>query len=202
MAVQSAHMLLAQQIKDPDAPIKPSAGKQPAVWAEGHSRDAHQRAAGVDHQHERELCVQQQRERRHICACKLDAGAFGVCTSAGGQSYTGLAVGAHTFTVQATDLAGNTGTASYSWTITTTPPPVVPQNGILDSFNRANGGVGGSWDGLTGTTFYKVASNKLDVQTGGPLVWKPTLFGTSQEAYVTLSVIDTKSASQGVLLKV
>jgi hypothetical protein len=40
------------------------------------------------------------------------------------------------------------------------------------------------------------------VQTGGPLVWKPTSFGTSQEAYVTLSTIDSRSRSQGVLLKV
>jgi beta-glucosidase len=132
-------------------------------------------------------------------ACKLDAGAFAACAS--GQSYSSLAAGAHTFTVRATDPAGNVGTAAYSWAITTAPP-AFPQNGILDTFNRANGGVGGSWDGLTGTTFYKIASNRLDVQAGGPLVWKPTAFGASQEAYVTLSTIDSKSLSQGLLLKI
>src|SRR5207253_2556997 len=45
--------------------------------------------------------------------CKLDAGSYAVCTSP--QSYAGpLAAGSHTFTVQATDPAGNTGTASYT----------------------------------------------------------------------------------------
>src|SRR6185436_20992586 len=73
---------------------------------------------------------------------------------------------------------------------------------VLDSFNRANGKVGSSWEGLTDTSFYKLASNKLDVQLGGPLVWKPASFGTTQEAFVTLSTIDSKSPSQGLLLKV
>jgi hypothetical protein len=132
-------------------------------------------------------------------ACKLDAGAFAACTSP--QTYSGLAAGAHTFTVQASDPAGNVGSASYSWTITAAPP-VFPQNGILDSFNRANGSVGSSWEGLTSTTYYAIASNRLDVQSGGPLVWKTSSFGTSQEAYVKLSTIDAKSVSQGLLLKV
>ncbi|KPV52896.1 hypothetical protein SE17_12740, partial [Kouleothrix aurantiaca] len=85
---------------------------------------------------------------------------------------------------------------------TNTPTPSFPTTSVLDTFNRANGGVGGGWEGLTGSSYYKVASNKLDVQIGGPLVWKPTSFGTSQEAFVTLATIDTKSPSQGVLLKV
>jgi hypothetical protein len=132
--------------------------------------------------------------------CKLDTGAFASCAS--GQSYSGLAIGAHTFTIQATDPAGNIGTASYSWTITAPPPPAFPQNGIRDTFNRANGGVGSNWEGRTGTSFYKIASNRLDVQSGGPLIWKTALFGTRQEAYITLSTIDSRSPSQGVLLKV
>ena len=132
-------------------------------------------------------------------ACKLDTGAFAACAS--GQSYSGLATSAHSFTVQATDPAGNTGTALYSWTITVAPP-TFPQNGILETVNRANGGVGSSWEGLTGTSFFKIASNRLDVQAGGPLVWKSPSFGTSQEAFVTLHTIDSRSRSQGLLLKV
>jgi hypothetical protein len=42
----------------------------------------------------------------------------------------------------------------------------------------------------------------LDVQVGGPLYWNPTAFGTNQAAFVTLSTVDAKSPSQGVLLKV
>jgi hypothetical protein len=49
--------------------------------------------------------------------CKLDAGAFAACTSP--QSYSALAVGSHTFQVQATDPAGNTDPTpeSYIWAI-------------------------------------------------------------------------------------
>ena len=53
--------------------------------------------------------------------CRLDAGAFAPCTSPRG--YTGLADGAHTFRVKATDNAGNAGSeASYGWTIDTSAP--------------------------------------------------------------------------------
>jgi hypothetical protein len=118
-----------------------------------------------------------------------------------------------TFTVNVTvpdgSAAGLTGvvvTASIAG-----PPPASDSvtdfvqgsaTGLLDTFDRANGGVGSNWEGLTDISFYKLAANKLDVQLGGPLIWKPTSFGTSQEVFVTLSAIDTRSRSQGVLLKV
>ncbi|HET8862830.1 MAG TPA: Ig-like domain-containing protein, partial [Solirubrobacterales bacterium] len=52
--------------------------------------------------------------------CKLDGGAFEQCTSP--RAYTALVGGSHTFTVRATDAAGNTGEASYSWTVDTVAP--------------------------------------------------------------------------------
>ena len=53
--------------------------------------------------------------------CKLDTGSYAACTSP--ITYNSLADGPHTFSVEATDRAGNTGTAaSYGWTIDTTPP--------------------------------------------------------------------------------
>ncbi len=66
-----------------------------------------------------------------VFSCALDGGAFRVCTSP--QRYTRLKPGAHTFSVKATDGAGNTGRpASYSWTVTTSAPV-----GIAFASNRA-----------------------------------------------------------------
>jgi hypothetical protein len=59
-------------------------------------------------------------------ACKLDAAAFASCTSP--VRLTQLAAGSHTYSVQATDKAGNTGApATVTWTYTPpdrTPPTV------------------------------------------------------------------------------
>ena len=53
--------------------------------------------------------------------CSLDLGEFASCTSP--QGYDNLGEGAHTFSVRATDLAGNTGAvASATFTIDTTAP--------------------------------------------------------------------------------
>ena len=61
--------------------------------------------------------------------CRVDAGAWGSCTSvtgtAGSQSLSGLADGSHTVSVRQTDAAGNVsqvGTTT-SWTVDTTVPP-------------------------------------------------------------------------------
>jgi CSLREA domain-containing protein len=91
-----------------------------------------------------------------------------------------------------TDTAGNVETAkTLNFTVL----------GILDNFNRANGGVGSNWGGLTSTSFYQIASNQLDVQAGGPIYWR-SAFGTSQGAFITLTTIDPNSHEQGLLLKV
>ena len=54
--------------------------------------------------------------------CKLDGGSFKSCSSP--DTLSGLAQGAHTFEVRATDLAGNKETTpqSYMWTVDTVPP--------------------------------------------------------------------------------
>ena len=54
--------------------------------------------------------------------CKLDSGAFAACSSP--KTLTGLADGSHTFTVQATDTAGNVGSAAVTWTVDTAAPTV------------------------------------------------------------------------------
>ncbi|MEX2556896.1 MAG: PxKF domain-containing protein [Actinomycetota bacterium] len=57
--------------------------------------------------------------------CKIDDGSFESCPAAG-KSYSGLAEGAHSFAVRATDAVGNADAspASYEWTIDLTPPAV------------------------------------------------------------------------------
>src|SRR5262249_54299666 len=58
--------------------------------------------------------------------CSLDGGAFGACTSFTTMNYTGLAVGSHTFQVEARDTAGNTGpAASFAWSISGTAPSLL-----------------------------------------------------------------------------
>lgn len=91
-----------------------------------------------------------------------------------------------------TDLACPPPPSGDSCTITT----------VLDTFNRADGNIGTNWRGTTDTAFYRIAGNRLDVQVGGPIFWNPAAFGTNQAAFVTLSAVDTKGPSQGVLLKV
>src|SRR3954449_12597235 len=53
--------------------------------------------------------------------CKLDGGAWATCTSP--KPYSGLTTGSHTFSVRATDAAGNTDStpATQTWTIQSAP---------------------------------------------------------------------------------
>jgi large repetitive protein len=76
--------------------------------------------------------------------CKLDAGALTACTSP--RNYPALADGAHSFTVRATDAAGNFSEASHSWTIDTVAPTVTlsgkppnPSNDTSPTFTFSTG---------------------------------------------------------------
>ena len=76
--------------------------------------------------------------------CQLDAGAFAPCTSP--TTLGSTADGSHTYTVKATDAAGNTGQASYTWTIDTVAPtatltakPPNPSNDSTPTFSFSAG---------------------------------------------------------------
>ena len=73
--------------------------------------------------------------------CKLDAGAFVECGTP--KSYSGLADGAHTFTVRAVDGTGNVDTspASYTWQVDTPPETTIDSgpSGLVNVRNATFG---------------------------------------------------------------
>lgn len=115
-------------------------------------------------------------------------------------------------TATATNLITNTPGATYTPTNpptgTASPTATITQSGsfpstsVLDDFNRANGSIGSNWTGYTSA--YAIASNKLDVTTGGwdtYIFWGNTQLGANQEAYVTISQVDGDASEQDLLLK-
>ncbi|MFN8461855.1 MAG: choice-of-anchor Q domain-containing protein [Anaerolineales bacterium] len=97
--------------------------------------------------------------------------------------------------------ATETQTVSPTWTSTPTATASsgFPSSNVLDTFNRANGGVGASWSGST--SGYSIASNRLDVGNGAPMLWNATSFGANQEVFVTLTNIDPSGFYQDLILK-
>ncbi len=71
--------------------------------------------------------------------CKLDTEAEASCTST--KTYSGLAQGSHTFSVYATDPAGNpdTSRASRTWTVDTVPPTVTISSPLTGATTLATG---------------------------------------------------------------
>lgn len=65
--------------------------------------------------------------------CRLDAAPFGPCLSP--KTYSGLALGVHTFEARAVDLAGNVDPtpATYTWTIFPAPADSTPPDTTIDS---------------------------------------------------------------------
>jgi large repetitive protein len=102
--------------------------------------------------------------------CRLDSGAYIACNSP--KTYSGLAQGTHTFSVEAKDAAGNISSAtSYTWVVDTTPPPTPtitghPSNPTTSttatfSFTDSEAGVSfrckldsGTWTACTSPTNY------------------------------------------------
>ncbi len=68
--------------------------------------------------------------------CKLDAGAFAACTSS--QPYEDLTDGSHTFTLRATDAAGNQTELSRTFAIDTTAPAAPEVAGGPEGFTLAS----------------------------------------------------------------
>lgn len=103
--------------------------------------------------------------------CQLDSGNYASCTSP--KDYTGLSDGLHTFSVRATDPAGNTdlSPASYAWTVDTTAPATTatPAGGLYNSAQSVTlaanetATIYYTTDGSTPTTASAVYSSSLNI---------------------------------------
>ncbi len=85
--------------------------------------------------------------------CELDGGAWLPCTTPTSQGYGELDGGSHTFTVQATDSAGNTSTASYEWTVTAPANITSPSISGSAAVGQTLEVSAGSWTGSPAPTF-------------------------------------------------
>jgi hypothetical protein len=84
--------------------------------------------------------------------CALDGAAFVSCLNT--ESYTGLAVGSHSFSVKGTDVFGHVGaTLTYTWVVDQTPPdtridsgPATPTNLTSATFTFSSTESGSSYE--------------------------------------------------------
>jgi drug/metabolite transporter superfamily protein YnfA len=97
------------------------------------------------------------------------------------------------------DQDDNSAPASGAAYVFFSPSPTFPTTPILDNFNRTNGGLGPNWMGTK--TSFQIVNNEVDVRGDGPIYWKDA-FGADQEAYVTISAVDSWGKEQDLLLKV
>ncbi len=82
--------------------------------------------------------------------CQLDGGAAAACS--GAVDYTGLSEGSHTFTVRASDAAGNTASRTATWTVDTTAPSVMITSYPPDPTNSRTAPFQFTVTGATATT--------------------------------------------------
>ena len=118
--------------------------------------------------------------------CSLDNGGFTACASP--KDYTNLLDGTHTFTVRATDLAGNQGfpAEDYNWVVDTTKPTAVLA--LLPEFSPASFTV--SWTGADANSGVKSFDVEFQLDGGNWTAWltdtvdlSAVFNGTSNHSY-------------------
>ena len=109
--------------------------------------------------------------------------------------------GTPTATITRTRTATMTDTpGALTATVTVDPGSGFPSTGVLDTFDRSDGAIGGDWGGVT--SGYSIASNRLKVGGGdNAIFWRASAYGADQEVYVTLVGVDGAGGEQDLLLK-
>ena len=130
------------------------------------------------------------------------AWTFGDGGSATGRlaNHTYANAGSYAAILTVNDGHGGTDTASVAISVAPVTSPTFPLTAVLDNFNRANGALGGSW--VDQTTAFTIDANALALSSGDSYIeWNGTTFGADQEAFVTLSVINTSANEHNLMLK-
>jgi hypothetical protein len=126
--------------------------------------------------------------------CKLDSGSYGPCTSP--QNYSGLADGSHTFSVRASDNAGNTDASpdSFTWLVDTVEPVTTDdaptgwqKNPVTVHLSATDGGSG------VDKTYYRVDSDPTYVVGTTVVIAAPT--DHSNDGIHTIHYYSTDNAS-------
>jgi hypothetical protein len=128
-------------------------------------------------------------------SCILDGGVTYSCKSP--QNLVGLPDGQHTFTVQATDKAGNSGASAYSWLIDATPPTTTAtQSPPPTASGWTNVPVTVTLNASdTGTGVKSITYSLSGAQTGGATVTGATVsFTVSNEGVTTVTYQATDNA--------
>ena len=126
--------------------------------------------------------------------CKLDSASFGACTSP--KSYSSLATGGHTFSVRATDAAGNVDStpATRSWTVSESAPPTAGSHCFASPHvcgypDATNTGV------PAGTTL--TPSGSLNVSTAGATINALDVSGTINIVANNVTIQNTRVTLTG-----
>ena len=116
-------------------------------------------------------------------------------------SWTGVAAGTYTLSAKATDNAGAaTTSAAVSITVNAAGTCSFPSiAAVSDTFNRANGAIGGNWTGAT--SGYSITNNQLVATDGDQyLIWNQAA-GPAVEASVKLTNINPAASEIDLVLK-
>ena len=133
--------------------------------------------------------------------CQLDGSLFAACDSSTAQTYAGpLADGSHTFTVKVTDGAGNSGTASFTWTIDTLAPaaPAITSSNPASPSSSTTPSLIGSAEALSTVRIYTDAScSSVSPATGPAALFSLTGLTVTAGANTTTSFYATATDAAG-----